>query len=74
MILDLVGLGFEDRILLGGDVGRRSLRVGGGGLGVAGLVSSLIPALEERGVGTKTIEAALIANPARFLEIDDAHA
>jgi len=51
------------------DSGRRSLRVSGGGLGVAGLLSSLVPALKERGVGPGTLDTILIANPARFLEI-----
>jgi phosphotriesterase-related protein len=65
LIADLADAGHADRLLLGGDTGRRSmLRAYGGGPGLDYLFARFKPRLE-RELGTELAERIFGANPAR---------
>ena len=65
LIADLVGRGFADRILLGGDTGRRSsLRAYGGGPGLDYVFARFKPRLE-RELGRELSDQLFVRNPAR---------
>ena len=70
VVLDLVeamiAAGHGDRLMLGGDLGRRDyLRSHGGGPGLAYLFATFAPRLRRR-IGDAAADAILVANPARF--------
>ena len=65
LIADLVDRGFADRLLLGGDTGRRSsFRAYGGGPGLDYVFARFKPRLE-RELGRGLAEQIFVANPAR---------
>lgn len=65
LISDLAARGFADRLLLGGDTGRRSmLRAYGGGPGLDYVFSRFKPRLE-RELGRELSDRIFLANPAR---------
>jgi predicted metal-dependent phosphotriesterase family hydrolase len=71
MVLDCLeaaaGLGAQDRILLGGDVARRSRYLSYGGMpGLSYLDERVLPRLS-RLVGESAVQAFTVANPARWL-------
>lgn len=59
----------RQRILLGGDVGRRSLRRSAGGSGIAGLVDQFVPHLVAHGVDKVALHQMLTANAAAFFAL-----
>ncbi len=70
VVLDLIGAmleaGHGDRLMLGGDLGRRDyFRAHGGGPGLAYLFATFVPRLRAR-IGDAATDAILVANPARF--------
>jgi phosphotriesterase-related protein len=70
VVLDLVAAmlaaGHGDRLMLGGDLGRRDyFRAHGGGPGLAYLFATFVPRLRRR-IGHAATDAILVANPARF--------
>ena len=70
VVLDLVAAmleaGHGDRLMLGGDLGRRDyFRSHGGGPGLAYLFATFVPRLRRR-IGDAATDAILVANPARF--------
>lgn len=70
VVLDLVAAmleaGHGDRLMLGGDLGRRDyFRSHGGGPGLAYLFATFVPRLRRR-IGDAATDAVLVANPARF--------
>ena len=69
VIRQLVHEGFGGQLLLGGDVGRRSMRRSAGGLGIVGVLTSMVPDLVRAGVTEESIDDMLVANPARFLRV-----
>jgi phosphotriesterase-related protein len=65
LIADLAGAGHADRLLLGGDTGRRGmLRAYGGGPGMDYVFARFKPRLE-RELGTELADRIFVANPAR---------
>lgn len=64
----LVRAGHGDRLVLGADIARRSLRRSAGAPGIAGLLTSLVPQLRER-LGAAAVHQILVRNPARALAI-----
>jgi 5-phospho-D-xylono-1,4-lactonase len=67
LIADLIAAGHGDRILLGTDVGRRSmLRAYGGGPGMDVLGASFLPRLAGL-LGQPAVDQIMRANPARAL-------
>jgi phosphotriesterase-related protein len=65
LIADLAERGVADRILLGGDTGRRSmLRAYGGGPGMDYVFARFKPRLE-RELGSDLSEQIFVTNPAR---------
>jgi phosphotriesterase-related protein len=65
LIADLTERGFADRLLLGGDTGRRSMfRAYGGGPGMDYVFARFKPRLE-RELGPELSEQIFVANPAR---------
>jgi 5-phospho-D-xylono-1,4-lactonase len=65
LIVELAGRGHADRLLLGGDTGRRSmLRAYGGGPGMDYLFARFKPRLE-RELGAELSDQIFVANPAR---------
>jgi 5-phospho-D-xylono-1,4-lactonase len=70
VVLDLVAAlleaGHGDRLMLGGDLGRRDyFRAHGGGPGLAYLFRTFVPRLRRR-IGDAMADAILVTNPARF--------
>jgi phosphotriesterase-related protein len=65
----LVGEGFEDRIVLGQDVGVRTRLRRWGGWGYAHLLEHVVPLLGEVGVDAAAVQAMLVDNPARLLAV-----
>lgn len=65
-VVDVVG---ADRIVLGGDVARRTRYISYGGMpGLAYLGDRYVPRLRKR-VGDAAVDAMLVANPARLLDL-----
>ncbi len=69
VVRQLILEGFGGQLLLGGDVGRRSMRLASGGLGIVGVLTTMVPDLRSGGITAESIQEILIANPARFLRI-----
>ncbi len=69
LIKQLIVEGFGGQLLLGGDVGRRSMRRSAGGLGIVGVLTSMVPDLIAAGITEEAIDDMLVANPARFLRV-----
>ncbi len=67
----LIAEGFGGQLLLGGDVGRRSMRLSAGGLGVVGVLTTMVPDLVSGGIAEESVDDMLVANPARFLRVAD---
>jgi 5-phospho-D-xylono-1,4-lactonase len=66
LVAALVDAGHGDRLMLGGDLGRRDyFRAHGGGPGLAYLFRTFVPRLRRR-IGDAATDAILMANPARF--------
>jgi len=64
----MIEAGYGDRIMLGGDMARRSyLTAYGGGPGFDYLLSSFTPRLEQEGFGEKELEQIWHDNPLRWL-------
>jgi phosphotriesterase-related protein len=68
-VLRLVEDGRTDRILLSGDTCTKSVLVAYGGQGYGRVLTSFVPRLRERGLDEASIEAMLVANPARALSV-----
>ena len=67
-VVRLVEAGFEDRILLSGDLARRSyLTSWGGAPGYTYILERFLPLLHERGLSDAQTRALVVDNPARFL-------
>jgi phosphotriesterase-related protein len=70
LIERVVEAGHLPRVLLGQDMGRRSmLRAYGGGPGMRYLMETFVPRLRRR-IGHEATDAILIANPARAFAIE----
>lgn len=66
----VVERGAGDRILLGGDVARRTRYISYGGMpGLAYLGERYLPRLREE-IGSAAVDRMLVANPARLLDLD----
>ncbi|MFS0894341.1 phosphotriesterase [Microbacterium sp. 179-I 3D3 NHS] len=66
---DVVARGAGDRVMLGGDVARRTRYIAYGGMpGLAYLGERYLPRLREL-IGADAVDRMLIANPARFLPL-----
>jgi len=70
MIVDLVGRGLADRILLSCDLSYRSELATFGGIGYAHLLTVFVPLLREEGLDDAVITQLLVDNPRRALVID----
>jgi phosphotriesterase-related protein len=70
-----VELGYGGRILLAGDMARRSyLRSWGGGPGYPFILGSFLPGLVSAGLSEDAARALVVENPARFLVWATPHA
>lgn len=67
LVQRLVEEGFEDQVVLGCDIGRRSQMARRGGRGYAYLLTSFVPRLEAAGIDQATIQKFLVENPRRLL-------
>jgi len=68
----LIEEGFEDQILISGDMGRRSyLKAYGGGPGLTFIITQFIPRLKESGWDDNLINKIFIKNPAKYLAFLD---
>lgn len=68
LILGLIEAGYVDRLLISGDMGRKSyLKAYGGGPGFEFILKKFIPRLRESGVTEEQIETIWVTNPARWL-------
>ena len=71
MLKRLVDAGFEERILISGDMGRRSyLKAYGGGPGFEYLLRQFAPRLRAEGFPDALVDKFFVANPQRFLTIN----
>ncbi len=72
MLKRLVDAGFEDQLLISGDMGRRSyLKAYGGGPGFEYLLRRFVPRLLDEGFSETLVKELFEENPQRFLTIDD---
>jgi predicted metal-dependent phosphotriesterase family hydrolase len=70
LIERVVAAGHGDRLLLGQDIGRRSmLRAYGGGPGMRYLMERFVPRVRSR-IGDGATDAILVANPARAFSVE----
>nr|WP_207890478.1 phosphotriesterase-related protein [Rubrobacter taiwanensis] len=68
LIKNLLGHGYGARLLISGDMGRRSyLHAYGGGPGFRYILTKFIPRLRDEGISEESIEQIFVANPARWL-------
>jgi phosphotriesterase-related protein len=67
LIVKLIGLGCEDRILIGLDSTRARMKSYGGTIGLDYLLRTFIPLLRQRGVSPTIIDKLTIHNPSRAL-------
>jgi phosphotriesterase-related protein len=66
LVMAMIEAGHGDRLMLGGDLGRRDyFRSHGGGPGLAYLFGTFVPRLRRR-IGNEATDAILVKNPARF--------
>lgn len=66
-VVDLVRLGYHDRLLLSTDICRRQRLLAWGGLGYGYLLQRFVPILVQLGLDQDTLERLLVHNPATFL-------
>ena len=67
----MVGAGHVERLLLGQDIGRRSmLRAYGGGPGMRYLMETFVPRVRRR-IGDDATDAILVRNPARVFALEE---
>ncbi|MGE5589980.1 MAG: phosphotriesterase [Bacillota bacterium] len=72
MLRRLVDAGFEDHLLISGDMGRRSyLKAYGGGPGFEYLLREFAPRLRDDGFSEELVRKFFVDNPRRFLTIED---
>ncbi|MGE5589975.1 MAG: phosphotriesterase [Bacillota bacterium] len=72
MLKRLVDAGYEDHLLISGDMGRRSyLKAYGGGPGFEYLLKEFAPRLREEGFSEELVRKFFVDNPRRFLTIED---
>lgn len=70
MLRRLVDAGFEDHLLISGDMGRRSyLKAYGGGPGFEYLLREFAPRLRDDGFSEELVRKFFVDNPRRFLTI-----
>jgi phosphotriesterase-related protein len=66
LVVAMIEAGHGDRLMLGGDLGRRDyFRSHGGGPGLAYMFGTFVPRLRRR-IGHEATDAILVKNPARF--------
>jgi len=72
MLKRLIDAGFEDQLLISGDMGRRSyLKAYGGGPGFDFLLTQFVPRLLDEGFSETLVKKFFEENPRRFLTIND---
>jgi phosphotriesterase-related protein len=72
IVTELVAAGYESQLMLATDGARRSLWTAyGGSPGLAALATQVVAVLREEGISTKSINAMLVANPARFFSFHE---
>ncbi len=71
LIVDLIGRGHVDRILLSQDVCHNSQLKAYGGNGYVHLVETFLPRLRAAGVPDDAIRTMTVDNPARILTLSD---
>jgi len=71
-IVQLVGHGFRDQILISQDIGVRTRLRQYGGWGYSHILRHVVPLLKESGATTEDVETFLVANPRRVLTIQKA--
>ena len=70
LIVEMIAAGYGDRLLLGMDMGPRTMwRSYGGGPGMAYLAGVFLPKLRRAGLGEEDIHALTTANPAAALAL-----
>jgi phosphotriesterase-related protein len=68
LIQNLQEHGYGSRLLISGDMGRRSyLHAYGGGPGFRYILTKFIPRLRDEGISQESIDEIFVANPARWL-------
>jgi phosphotriesterase-related protein len=71
MLNRLVDAGHAERIMISGDMGRRSYLKGyGGGPGFEYIIKRFIPRLRAYGWDDDVVEQVFVTNPARWLDFD----
>jgi len=73
-IVELIGHGYRDQILISQDIGVRTRLRKYGGWGYSHMLRHVVPLLKERGATPEDVEALLTANPRRVLTIQKAGA
>ena len=65
-IVQLIGAGYRDRILLSTDVGKRGAMRSYGGTGYDHVITRFLPLLWERGISKNDTTALTVGNPRRL--------
>jgi phosphotriesterase-related protein len=73
-IVELIGHGYREQILISQDIGVRTRLRKYGGWGYSHILRHVVPLLKERGATPDDVEALLTANPRRVLTIQKAGA
>ena len=73
-IVELIGRGYRDQILISQDIGVRTRLRQYGGWGYSHILRHVVPLLKQSGATSEDVEALLVANPRRVLTIQKAEA
>jgi len=69
-IAELVGKGYEKRILISQDVCLKTDLVAYGGWGYAHILNNIVPMMVKHDISKETIDTIMVSNPAELLDID----
>jgi len=69
-IAELVGLGYEKRLLISQDVCFKTELVAYGGWGYAHILDHIVPMMVNRGISRESIHTIMVSNPADLLNVD----
>jgi phosphotriesterase-related protein len=70
-IVEFIGRGYRDRLLISQDIGVRTRLRCYGGWGYSHLLRHVVPLLKQSGATTEDVDALLVANPKRILTISE---
>jgi phosphotriesterase-related protein len=70
-LAELVGAGYEKRLLISHDFCFKTDLVAYGGWGYAHILRDVVPMMLRRGISRQSIQTIMVENPARLLDVED---